>query len=115
MKFRISRTSLYGGQDTPHPSAYRSKLPEWTTDIRTFKTFEEFDRRCGRGAWVSKGRNHRLIDKGIYREVPQDGEDWYIDIDGIEGLAAFAEKEGPLVVKVEDGEMMLEIYDDYRE
>lgn len=119
MKIKITRTSgwSFDPEYPPHPSAFISKLPKFTTHVRTCKTFEEFDNRFSsrEGTWLSKGKNHRLGLGCIMREEPQTGDGWYIKLGSLNALEDFIQENGECVLSHENGEMTLEIYDSYRE
>lgn len=116
MRFVISRTSEWRGENAPHPDAYRQDGLKWSTDQRTCKTFAEFDERHSHreGTWLSKGRNHEQLPDRISREVSESGAFWYIDLPDLQALVAFAKANGELVLSC-DVEPEIEIYDHYRE
>lgn len=119
MKVRIKRTSMYyfDEDDKPHPDAFISNLPKYMTHVRTCKSFEEFDSRFAsrEGAWISKGINHRIENGCVAREEEQKGKDCYIKITSLKELSEFIKKNGKCVLSLVNGELSLEIYDDYRE
>lgn len=119
MKIKIKRTSAWGFSENnkPHSDAFISKLPKYRTHIRTCKSFEEFDSKHAHreGTWLSKGINHRIENDCILREEIQNGNAWYIKIPSLKVLFEFIKENGDCVLSQENGEMTLEIYDDYRE
>lgn len=108
MKFQITRTSCYGEQ--PCSEAVKESVPSY--DDRTFKTFEEYDKKLGKfdGAWTAKGSNHEVTSWGIRRQLGRI-DAWTIDFTTIEQLMKFVDKYGDCVV----GDDWIEIYDGYRE
>lgn len=120
MKVRVSRTSgpySFNQEDKPCEEAYVSNLPKLTTEERPYATFQEFDAKHGarEGAWLSKGINHRKENGSIFREVPQVGKGWYVKLTSLKSLKDFSAKHGECVLFEIDGELMIEIYDTYRE
>jgi len=120
MKIKITKTSIgssFYRDSPPHSSAFVSNLPKFTTDVRTCKSFDEFDKRFAdrEGSWLSKGINHRIGCGCIIRDVPQRGLGWYIKISNLKSLTEFIENNGECILAVIDGEMTLELYDSYRE
>lgn len=52
MRFAVKRTSEHNDDVAPCPGAVKGTLPYW--DVRTFKSFEEYDAKLGRlpgGRW----------------------------------------------------------------
>ena len=119
MKLKIHKTSQWSfdENDPPHKDAFISKLPKYCTRVRTFPSFEDFDRLFAEreGTWLSKGSNHRIEHSGIWREEPQVGNAWYIKIGSMKALEEFIKENGECVLGYESGEMTIEIYDTYRE
>lgn len=119
MKIKITRTSKWDFdlQCPPHPSAFISKLPKFSTCVQYCKTFEDFDNKLSsrEGTWLSKGKNHRLGLGCIIREEPQTGDGWYIKLGSLKALEGFIQENGECILSYENGEMTLEIYDTYRE
>lgn len=120
MKFRVTRSSMYSAFNPdykPCEGVYISSLPKLTTDERNLPTFSAFDAQNGarEGAWCSKGINHREESGRILREVPQKGKGWYIKITSLKALKEFISEQGECVLSEIDGELVIEIYDDYRE
>lgn len=119
MKIKITRTTMwsFNENEKPHKDAFISKLPKWRTHVRSCKSFDEFDERFAdrEGKWISKGVNHRVEGQCIYREERQEGKAWYIKISSMKALNEFIKENGQCVLMMEDGELLLEIYDGYRE
>ena len=72
--------------------------------------------RKGSQDWYKEGRNHRVENGRIRRDF--DGEDWFIEINSLDELAAFSKLYGEIVIGQawdREGYMRLEIYDTYRE
>ena len=120
MKLRVTRTSgcyYTEAGDKPCEGAHLSNLPLLTTEIRTMPTFSTFDAKFGEreGTWCSKGINHREGNECVLREVPQVGEGWYVKLSSLKALKEFISEQGECVLSEIDGELVLEIYDTYRE
>lgn len=120
MKLRVTSTTtlMYSGSNkAPCEGAYLSNLPKLRTEVRTLPTFSAFDDKHGarEGAWCSKGINHREESGRILREVPQKGKGWYIKITSLKALKEFISEQGECVLSEIDGELVIEIYDNYRE
>lgn len=117
MKFQIQRTGVYDAE--PHPKAHREDVLR--VDVRTCKTFEEYDQKHGKlgNMWLDEGSNHRQTDDGcIARDFP--GKAWTIEINTLEDLLAFSKECGnDLVLSpthwLAKGMPCIEIYDGYRE
>lgn len=111
MRFWVTRTSFWGN-GIPAEGLTQGKRPRW--DVRTFKTFEEYEKRLGE-PFTAKGTDHEVLPgRGIRRRMP-DADAWFVDIDSLEQLMAFGEKHGDLVLMAENGVQEIEIYDGYRE
>ena len=120
MKIRVTRTSMYCQFDPnnkPCEGAYVSNLPKLRTEARALPTFSAFDTKFGEreGAWCSQGINHREENGHVLREVPQYGKSWYVKLSNLKALKEFISDNGNCVVYESDGELVIEIYDDYRE
>ena len=120
MKIRVRRSSMYSEfhpDCKPCEGVYMCSLPKLTTDARNLPTFSAFDTKHGarEGAWCSKGINHREESGCILREVPQTGKGWYIKLTSLKALKEFISEHGECVLSEIDGELVIEIYDDYRE
>lgn len=118
MKLRVTRTSgCCFSWYKPCEDAYLSNLPKLRTDVRTLPTFSTFDAMFGEheGTWCSKGVNHREENGCVLREVPQTGEGWYVKLSSLKALKEFISEHGECVLSEIDGEIVIEIYDDYRE
>ena len=113
MEFMITRASCWDNVK-PCNEAY-AKNYMWK-DIRTLKSFEEYDNRF-RDNFLDTGINHKINDDGyIEREFEDEG--WFIKIDTLEELLEFTNKYGDIVFgkTYRNYEMNgIEIYDDYRE
>ena len=113
MEFMITRASDWANVK-PCNEAYAKNYMR--KDIRTLKSFEEYDNRF-RDNFLDTGINHKINDDGyIEREFEDKG--WFIKIDTLEELLEFTNKYGEIVFgKAYDNDEMnrIEIYDDYRE
>ena len=70
------------------------KSYDWI-EVRTFKSFEEFDSTFGssEGTWLSKGSNHRINEEGfIERTFKNEAKGWFVEINSIEELMELKEK-----------------------
>ena len=120
MKFRVTRSSMYSAFNPdykPCEGAYLSNLPKLRTEVRTLPTFSAFDDKHGarEGTWCSKGINHREESGCVFREVPQKGKGWYIKLTSLKALKEFISEHGECVLSEIDGDLVIEIYDNYRE
>ena len=113
MEFMITRASDWDNVK-PCNEAYQKNYMR--KDIRTLKSFEEYDNRF-RDNFLDTGINHKINDDGyIEREFEDEG--WFVKIDTLEELLEFTNKYGEIVFgKAYDNDEMnrIEIYDDYRE
>lgn len=110
MKFQVSRTSQFDSDVPPCEGATREMVPNY--DVRTFKTFKEYDDRLAAfdGSWLSRGTEHKVLENSISRRL-HDVEVWTVTLTSLEQLMDFVGKYGTCVL----GEGDIEIYDDYRE
>lgn len=112
MKYQISRTSNYGGDEIPCEGAYREAYVR--IDERTVDDPAKLSSFSGKtGWWYSNGINHRVENGHIKRDFP--ATDWFIDVDD---LLAFVQKHGKIVLGphwLNPSILSIEIYDDYRE
>lgn len=120
MKFIITRTSVWGDDSSPCAEAKKEQIAR--TEVRTFHSPEEFDKKFAEreGAWLSVGTNHRIGRNGyICRD--RDMEDvWIIEVNSIEELIVLSQKYGRIIVEdcrliSNDKYPTIEIYDTYRE
>lgn len=117
MEFEVTRTSIHD-HARPCPEAEERMVEQW--DERTFKSPEEHDARFPSNPWLSRGRDHQLVHGprggvvGIRRRV-DDRKAWFVEIESIDGLLAFMDKHGAVVLSRDGTWPELEIYDDYRE
>jgi hypothetical protein len=72
----------------------------------------------GRDFWFARGRNHRVENGHLARDL-HDVNEWTVDIESLEDLLNFCSKHGELVIKEDTSDVgpvfAMEIYDDYRE
>lgn len=122
MKIRVERTSTCGTLEIPPCEGVElGLLPEFISDNRTFKSFQEHDERLSgwnnTPKWEELGKNHKVHEWGISREIPRTGskKSWYFNLNSLEDLKLFLVENGACVIQEQDGELTLEIYDDYRE
>jgi len=119
MKFKITRTSILGNDRKPCKEAIKERYTR--IEVRTFESFEEFDKKFGEieGNWLSKGINHSVNQQGyIQREFPNDAVGWFVEINTLDELLKFQEKYGDVILTRDWNNpqvFKLEIYDDYRE
>ncbi len=121
MKFIITRTSEWGGDDnSPCEEAKRSQIVK--VETRTLRTPEEFDKKFAtrEGAWLSVGTNHRIGRNGYICRDREMMDVWTIEVNSIEELIELSRKYGEIIVadhysNSNDEYPSLEIYDDYRE
>lgn len=118
MIFVISRTSYWDKK--PCKEAIKIPVEHWHT--RTCKSFKEFDERFGEqeGNWLSKGKNHKIINGNIMRQEDYQDE-WCIEINSLDELLSLHEKYGNLIISSSYNSsptgqpLSIEIYDGYRE
>ena len=114
MRFWITRTSVWSG----HPGVEEAQLgirPRY--DTRTFKTFEEYDKRRFRdGRFLDRGTEHEVLPngEGIRRRI-EDKEAWFVEVESLEDLMALNQRYGNLIISTHDVVPSIEIYDGYRE
>jgi hypothetical protein len=117
MDFIITRTSIYDADDKPVEEAFKKSVEYWHT--RTC-TEEEFNRKFSEreGLWKSKGKNHKITEKGYITRQEENKEMWFISLKNFEQLKNFIEKYGNIIIgkkNINDKDFVIEIYDDYRE
>ena len=118
MKFTIRKTSYYSWSEEPFTVKGKfkiEKVPIVRIDERTCsleKAVREFK-------FMDEGRNHRALNKSsCARDF--DDEVWVVEIETLERLLEFYEKNGTIIIdnpweRQEKFEYGIEIYDDYRE
>lgn len=117
MEFLLTSTS--GGVEERIPNTTIKKYTK--REVRTFSTFEEFDKRFSRieGNWLSKGVNHKASKGQIQREFPNGAEGHFIEINSIEELLEFQRKvrNELIITSATNNETIpaIEIYNYYRE
>lgn len=118
MKFVISRSSDICGEEYPCEESKKTKLEDWDTRYFTEQTFnKKFKEK-----WRDKGKNHKKINNGKYisREIGNI-VGYTIEIGNLEELLNLFRKYGDLVITTrnnknpEEEEIVIEIYDGYRE
>lgn len=113
MEFMITRTSNWSTVrpcDEAYEKVYSRK------DIRTLKSFEEYDNKF-RDNFLDNGSNHRINEDG-YIEREFEDKAWFIKINSLEDLLNLQNKYGQIIVGQSWNNyeyMMIEIYDGYRE
>ncbi len=120
MLFCISKTSAL--EEQPCEEAFLQLLTP--VDIRMASSPEEipYYQTHGTEEWWEKGKNHRLIEGKIARDL-QPRQIWLIEIKSLEDLLSLSAKYGDLVftanvqwqVYAEETFPFIEIYDSYRE
>jgi len=108
----ISRTSLWDDEQ-PCPEAVKELLTY--LDYRTVPTLEEAKKQWWYENWYNDGENHREENGMVVCDLKNKKEDWVIEFDNILDLH---KKYGQLVVSkspYKEHELLLEIYDGYRE
>lgn len=114
MKFYVNRTSEWG-DNQPCPQA--TLEPYVRVDRRTADDPKKIPMYHGTdGDWYKEGRNHRVENGQIARDF--DDKAWFVEIDTLDALVAFAKEHGQLVLAHEDWPTdgpSIEIYDGYRE
>ena len=120
MKLRVTSTTtrMYSESNkAPCEGAYLNNLPKLRTEEMRLPTFSDFDAKFGEreGTWCSKGVNHLEENGYVLREVPQTGEGWYVKLISLKALKEFISEHGECVLSEIDGELVIEIYDNYRE
>lgn len=115
MKFIISRTSNYNREVSPCDGCKQELVPNY--DRRTFKSPEQHDRLL-REAWLSRGTEHTVTERGIQRRL-DDVSVWTKEFSSLDELTAFLFSYSEVVVIAEcylsNGMPEIEIYDCYRE
>jgi len=119
MEFLVERTSSRS-KGKPVEEAYKKTYSY--IDVRTFSSFEEYDKKLGHhnGNFKDKGVNHKVNERGnIEREFMGTEDGWFIKINTLEELMKFKEKYGEeLVITTATFNYKIpciEIYDFYRE
>lgn len=119
MKFKVLRTSWWDNDEPPCDGAYKEQI-EWTLDVR--RVNDPAKLRYNADTWYTEGFDHRVNEDGhIERKFESILTIWCIDIEGLEGLVDFIEKNGEVVVTpVRENtssivKFEIEIYDGYRE
>lgn len=113
MEFMITRTSTWS-EYRPCDEAYEKDYMR--KDVRTFKSFEEYDNKFTDN-FLDSGSNHRINEYG-YIEREFEDKAWFIEIDNLRDLLNLKNKYGDVILCESwesDDYMMIEIYDDYRE
>ena len=112
MKFRVERTRM--SDDKPCDGAYESdyiRVDEWEVDD-PFKLKSSY--YCYGEKWYKQGKNHRVEDGHIKRDLDDHG--WFIDIESLEELVKLMERVGEnIIIMNDEGILAIEIYDNYRE
>ena len=124
VRFHICKTISDYDEDhnelPPCEGAFRA--PCVHTDRRTFKTAAAYDAshfvnsKGEPDLWGSNGRNHRMWEGGICRDF--DSEDWFVEVDDLLALLAFALKHGECIIGrwiFNSDIISIEIYNGYRE
>ena len=92
IRFRVERTSAFDDSEKPCDGAVRSSFPYWTNRV------------CPE-------------DGHVYRQV-EDRDGWAIYINSLEELLKFHDRYGKIIIRkdwYDDGGLLIEIYDDWRE
>src|SRR5699024_10221117 len=87
MEFLVTRASDWS-YSKPCDEAYQKDYMR--KDIRTLKSFEEYDNRF-RDNFLDTGINHKINDSG-YIEREFEDEAWFVKIDTLEELLEFTSK-----------------------
>lgn len=113
MEFEVTRTSSRSNVQPCKGAVQKDCI---RTDVRTFKSPEDFQKRLNQD-WFADGDNHRkLKGGGIARDLPTKA--WFIEVNSLDDLMQMYHKLGDLVIRESwrrTGEACIEIYDDYRE
>lgn len=119
MKYKVFRTSSRCSDDPPCPGAVKETYI--TVDRRTC-SLEKVHEQFWGANWFATGTNHReepypvndsYMDKGqpfACRDLEAEG--WFVEIPD---LHEFVQKNGEIILNVEDNIWCVEIYDDDRE
>jgi hypothetical protein len=114
MKYQVKRVST-GKDVSPCEGAYLETHENW--DVRDVSE-EQFNERYSRGnggLWKEVGKNHTVIYGYIARQM-EDEEIWVIDINTLEELMAFIDKNGTIIIEHERPNIpLIYIYDGYIE
>lgn len=116
MQFRVERTSVWDdAKEGGKPPCEGAVLGEYLhRDERGWKSIDDANEHVKKD-WYSRGEDHGHADNGNivrYLRWPC----WLIEIDGMNGLLAFAKEHGELVLDAYSGNIpCIEIYDSYRE
>lgn len=113
MRFLLNRTSMWSAEQ-PCPEAVQVEVPLYETRTCSEEVFDaKFSKR--EGTWRSIGTKHEVLPTGYIRREKGMQTVWSVELPDLPALMAFVAKHGRCVVKREDGEAFIEIYDDYRE
>ena len=112
MKYKVERASMRNDL-CPVEEAFAGEYGH--IDVRTFPSFEEYDRKF-RDNFKDIGCNHCINKDGkIQRTITREG--WFIEINNLEELHEFIKKYGDIVIQ--DNRFLtvpeIIIYDDYLE
>ena len=118
MKFFISRASLSSESCKSQPCDEAYFASYTIIDTRSVDDPSKIQVRADtpHDWWYKKGKNHRIIDGWITRDL--DYSDWFIDINSLEDLVNLQKKYGDLIVGYQcpdTGISTIEIYDCLRE
>lgn len=113
MRFLVRRTSDWG-DSKPCDEAIPTKYIYY--DRRTVDAPEKLRYHNAVEDWYSRGENHRVENGWIVRDIHKDNG-WSVDINSIEDMSRFVERNGCVVLTEAYGCDFpeIEIYDDYRE
>ena len=114
MRFIVKRTSIWDEEKQPCPEAAQTEAPLY--EVRTCSEIAFNATHAKReGLWRSCGTNHTVLPNGYIRREKGVQPAWSVELGDLPALMAFVAKYGRCVVKQEDGEASIEIYDSYRE
>ena len=115
MKFILTRTSAVLDDITEKPCEGATFEPYTRIDERTVDDPMK-NKHIGK-SWYQQGKNHRVENGHIKRDF--DGMAWFMEINSVDDLVAFAKKHGDIVVttgkSVNPAIPRIEIYDHWRE
>lgn len=119
MRFKVCRTSmLFSEEDAPCEGAFREEYK--FVDERIIYDPADLPPRHGLTGtewWYAEGKNHRVEDGHIKRDLV--GTGWFIDIPNLEALLEFVQRNGKVIVHPRNDmippSFELEIYDYWRE
>ena len=123
MKFIITRTSVWDFENyTPPCKEAKKEVATIYYDRRTVPTLDEARKKehsHWANDWFKQGKNHREEGGLVVCDVPGEYPLWTIEINSLDELIKFKEKEGNLIIGTEDDyegyNHTIEIYDGYRE